>query len=47
MSFRWRLFVGTILAVLLTAGVYSMLGYWTFARSVATNLDESFESFRS
>ncbi len=47
MSFSWRLFIGITTAVLLTALVYSFLGYLSFQRSLEGNLEESFQSFKT
>ncbi len=46
MSFRWRLFIGVTLAVLLTAGVYGLLGYLSFKRSLNADESKSADSFK-
>jgi signal transduction histidine kinase len=46
MSFRWRLFIGVTLAVLLTAAVYGLLGYLAFKRSIDGSEMESSDSFK-
>jgi signal transduction histidine kinase len=46
MSFRWRLFIGVTLAVLLTAAVYGFLGYLSFRRSLTTAEAKSMDSFK-
>jgi signal transduction histidine kinase len=46
MSFRWRLFIGVTLAVLLTAAVYGLLGYWSFRRSLSADESKSADSFK-
>lgn len=46
MSFRWRLFLGVGLAVLLTAAVYGFLGYFAFKRSLDSMTSDSFQSFK-
>jgi signal transduction histidine kinase len=46
MSFRWRLFLGVGLAVLLTAAVYGFLGYFAFKGSLDSMTSDSFQSFK-
>jgi signal transduction histidine kinase len=46
MSFRWRLFLGVGLAVLLTAAVYGFLGYLAFKGSLDSITSDSFQSFK-
>jgi signal transduction histidine kinase len=46
MSFRWRLFLGVGLAVLLTATVYGFLGYFAFKQSLDSVTSNSFQSFK-
>lgn len=45
MSFRWRLFLGLSILVLTTSAVYSIIGYYTFKRSINSELESSFNSF--
>ena len=45
MSFRWRLFLGLSLLVLVTSAVYSVVGYFSFQRSINSELASSFNSF--
>ncbi len=45
MSFRWRLFLGLSVLVLLTSAVYSVIGYYSFQRSIAQDLEDSLNSF--
>ncbi|HHO55257.1 MAG TPA: HAMP domain-containing histidine kinase [Trueperaceae bacterium] len=45
MSFRWRLFLGLSALVLITATVYSIIGYYSFQRSINSELESSFNSF--
>lgn len=46
MSFRWRLFIGVTLAVLVTAAAYGLLGYLSFRRSLSADEVKSAESFK-
>ena len=46
MSFRWRLFLGVGLSVLLTATVYGFLGYVTFKRSLDSIIADSSNSYK-
>ncbi|MGL4608712.1 MAG: sensor histidine kinase [Trueperaceae bacterium] len=46
MSFRWRLMIGVMAAVLLTAGLYGLVGYVAFKRSVDASTRKSLEAFQ-